>query len=166
MRGEHNPRRVEKGRGLLRALTRGQAFRAVLTADEYKKMSEVEDHMWFYRALHTRLRDFLRQGLGDTAAPRVLDAGCGTGGLLRRLEKMEPGWALSGVDLSPMACAYACKGVRADISVESLRRDRFGRRPVPSGSTLGRVKGIPSMSAAGRCGGGESASVPLALVLS
>ena len=47
---------------------------------EYARMDAVEDHMWWYRALHRRLVAALAGRDGC-----VLDAGCGTGGLLARL---------------------------------------------------------------------------------
>jgi SAM-dependent methyltransferase len=47
---------------------------------EYQLMDQAEDGMWWYRALHARILDALRGTSG-----RVLDAGCGTGGLLARL---------------------------------------------------------------------------------
>lgn len=55
---------------------------------EYALMDQAEAGMWWYRALHARIGDALVQVHG-----RVLDAGCGTGGLLARLR------AQSGVEL-------------------------------------------------------------------
>ena len=74
--------------------------------DEYRKMAEVEDAMWYYRALHGHVA----RSLGARALPadaRVLDAGCGTGGLLRHLRAAQPGWRLTGLDFSPLACELA-----------------------------------------------------------
>jgi ubiquinone/menaquinone biosynthesis C-methylase UbiE len=77
-----------------------------MEADEYRKMAGVEDAMWYYRALHRNVGLALAQGAPADGA-RVLDAGCGTGGLLRRLQLAQPGWQLEGVDFSPLACAFA-----------------------------------------------------------
>ena len=41
------------------------------------------------------------------AGARVLDAGCGTGGLLRRLHAAHPDWQLTGLDFSPLAVELA-----------------------------------------------------------
>jgi SAM-dependent methyltransferase len=73
--------------------------------DEYRKMAEVEDAMWYYRALHRHVGRSLAAHL--PAAARVLDAGCGTGGLLRRLHAAQPAWRLTGLDFSPVACELA-----------------------------------------------------------
>jgi SAM-dependent methyltransferase len=72
---------------------------------EYHKMAAVEDAMWYYRALHRNVARALERGLGPETA--VLDAGCGTGGLLKKLATAHPGWRLTGLDLSPVACALA-----------------------------------------------------------
>jgi SAM-dependent methyltransferase len=73
--------------------------------DEYRKMAEVEDVMWYYRALHRHVGRSLAADLPADA--RVLDAGCGTGGLLRRLHEAQPAWRLTGLDFSPLACELA-----------------------------------------------------------
>lgn len=78
-----------------------------MQAAEYRKMADVEDAMWYYRALHRHVARRLAAGLGGSAAPSVLDAGCGTGGLLRHLRAAQPKWRLSGLDFSPLACELA-----------------------------------------------------------
>ncbi len=52
---------------------------------EYAVMDAAEEHMWWYRALHRRMLDAL---VGVHGA--VLDAGCGTGGLLARIRGERP----------------------------------------------------------------------------
>jgi SAM-dependent methyltransferase len=74
--------------------------------EEYRRMAAVEDGMWYYRALHRHVARSLA-ALLPAAGPRVLDAGCGTGGLLRHLAAAQPGWTLTGLDVSPLACALA-----------------------------------------------------------
>jgi SAM-dependent methyltransferase len=79
-------------------------------------MAGVEDAMWYYRALHRHVTRSLTRVLGPTAEARVLDAGCGTGGLLRRLHEARPAWLLTGLDFSPLAC--------------EISRERTGREVV------------------------------------
>ncbi len=74
--------------------------------DEYRKMAEVEDDMWYYRALHRHVVQALTERL-TAPDPTVLDAGCGTGGLLRSLHEARPDWKLTGLDFYPLACALA-----------------------------------------------------------
>ncbi|MBP6508189.1 MAG: class I SAM-dependent methyltransferase [Opitutaceae bacterium] len=73
---------------------------------EYHKMAAVEDAMWYYRALHAHVARELKARLPAGPA-RVLDAGCGTGGLIRRLGPMQPDWHWTGIDVEPLACALA-----------------------------------------------------------
>jgi SAM-dependent methyltransferase len=83
--------------------------------DEYLKMAEVEDAMWYYRALHRHVGRNLARFLPEAAPCQVLDAGCGTGGLLRRLRESHPTWQLTGLDVSPIACALARSRSGADV---------------------------------------------------
>jgi SAM-dependent methyltransferase len=84
-----------------------------MSPDEYRKMAEVEDAMWYYRALHRHITRSLARSLGSAA--RVLDAGCGTGGLLRRLHETQPAWRLTGLDFSPLACELARERTGGEI---------------------------------------------------
>lgn len=60
---------------------------------EYALMDAAEERMWWYRALHARLLDALAPARG-----RLLDAGCGTGGLLAKLAATRPDLATTGLD--------------------------------------------------------------------
>jgi SAM-dependent methyltransferase len=54
-------------------------------------------------------------------SPRtILDAGCGTGGLIRRLEKGKAEWRWTGVDVEPLACELARTRCAAEIVQGSL----------------------------------------------
>lgn len=86
---------------------------------EYRKMAEVEDDMWYYRALHRHVTRSLAAVLPASSA-RVLDAGCGTGGLLRHLHATQPVWTLTGLDFSPVACELACERTGGEIVQGSI----------------------------------------------
>ena len=70
---------------------------------EYDLMDAAEERMWWYRALHARVLDAMRRRPGP--AGTLLDAGCGTGGLLRHLTGL--GRPLAGLDFNPSAAARA-----------------------------------------------------------
>jgi SAM-dependent methyltransferase len=73
---------------------------------EMRRLAEVEDRMWHFAVLHGHVRRALeRHGLAAGAV--VLDAGCGTGGLLRRLGQWFPAARLRGLDASPLAVEIA-----------------------------------------------------------
>lgn len=68
---------------------------------EYEWMAQAEESLWWYRTLHNLVANALATHPAGTAA-RVLDAGCGTGGLLQFLRRR--GFRhLEGFDLSPWA---------------------------------------------------------------
>jgi SAM-dependent methyltransferase len=85
--------------------------------DEYARMDAAEDRMWWYRALHANLLDAMRQR--DTDGP-VLDAGCGTGGLLSRLRRARPGSRLLGIDADADAAARATAKAGVPVAVASV----------------------------------------------
>jgi ubiquinone/menaquinone biosynthesis C-methylase UbiE len=88
--------------------------------DEYLKLADVEDSMWYFHALHGQVR----RGLADLAAPNatVLDAGCGTGGLILKLRAEHPERQYSGIDFSPLAIELAQRrcGPSVDLRVASI----------------------------------------------
>jgi SAM-dependent methyltransferase len=87
---------------------------------EYELMHAVEDRMWWYRGLRALVAGQLVRALSTSpAAGPVLDAGCGTGGMLRVLGADVAGRATVGLDFSPAAA--------------ELARSKAGR-PVMSGS--------------------------------
>jgi len=87
-------------------------------------MDAVEERMFFYRALHERLRLCLDRFASPDAA--VLDAGCGTGGFLHDLQRRRPSLRLAGLDVSPIACEIARKKTALSIEQASVEELPFG----------------------------------------
>jgi SAM-dependent methyltransferase len=82
---------------------------------EYRRMFEAEETQWWYvgqRAIaHALLAPVATELLAPGRSPRILDAGCGTGGNLAHLARL--GRAV-GIDLAPEAMVrWAGRGVRA-----------------------------------------------------
>lgn len=64
--------------------------------------------MWWFSALHANLLLAYGRFAASAGEPRpLLDAGCGTGGLLARFAAAYPGRAAIGLDAEPRACARA-----------------------------------------------------------
>jgi SAM-dependent methyltransferase len=91
---------------------------------EYERMDAAEGRMWWYRALHAQVLDALQQRRLP-AAGMVLDAGCGTGGLLRRLAEELPDRPLVGIDVSPVAARRAAAKSDSPVAVSSVDRLPF-----------------------------------------
>jgi SAM-dependent methyltransferase len=92
-----------------------------MEADQYERMDEAEDRMWWYRALHARVLEALVGVEG-----RVLDAGCGTGGLLAYVRARRPDLDLIGLELSERAGQRASAKSRAPVVRGSVNSIPFG----------------------------------------
>jgi ubiquinone/menaquinone biosynthesis C-methylase UbiE len=82
-------------------------------------MDAAEDRLWWYRALHAQLLD----AFGQTALPpgaAVLDAGCGTGGLLKRLGAIAPERTRIGLDHEAVAATRAVRKSGAKVVLGSV----------------------------------------------
>jgi len=86
---------------------------------EYHRMAMLEATMWWYRALHAVLLQRIEDA-GLPAGGRLLDAGCGTGGLLARLSGMQPGLALHGLEYDAEAAALARDKTGLAVQVGSV----------------------------------------------
>jgi SAM-dependent methyltransferase len=86
--------------------------------DEYRKMAECERDHWWYRNLHERCIEAI-EALAGRPPLRVLDAACGTGGLLLKLRQHGP-YELRGFDLSPAAVSRA-RACGLDVIEADLR---------------------------------------------
>lgn len=82
---------------------------------EYQAMARLESTLWWFHALHDKVLNSLGQLRDRRASLALLDAGCGTGGLLKQLEIDFPVWALHGIDASDYAVSIAHKTSRARI---------------------------------------------------
>lgn len=81
---------------------------------EYDLMDAVEEAMWWYRAMHARILALLpEQG-------RLLDAGCGTGGFLKRVRQARPGLHLAGLEYFPEAARRAGEKSGAEVLAGSI----------------------------------------------
>jgi ubiquinone/menaquinone biosynthesis C-methylase UbiE len=67
---------------------------------EHDIMRSVEDHYWWYQALRQHVADSVQPA---TASFSLLDAGCGSGGMLAVLREKFPEASLTGIDESQHA---------------------------------------------------------------
>lgn len=88
---------------------------------EYHRLRSVEDEHWWFRAVHELALKGLADGIRSDS-PALLDAGCGTGGLMVELSRIG---RVEGIDFSPVAVELARKrGLtrvrQADLNAPSL----------------------------------------------
>lgn len=92
-----------------------------MRSEEYECLDQLEDHMWWFKGLRGSVEIILSSRV--TGRFMLLDAGCGTGGMLGILERRFPESVLHGIDNSPDACDRSRRKTRSQIvcgSVASL----------------------------------------------
>jgi SAM-dependent methyltransferase len=100
-----------------------------LERSEYAKLNEVEDEMWWFRGLHANLLTAFRlRRSGKPEGGTILDAGCGTGGLLARLARELPQCPAAGLDADAGACAAARAKSRVPVCAGSASALPFSDR--------------------------------------
>jgi SAM-dependent methyltransferase len=90
-----------------------------LNEREYEKLAAVEDSMWWFRALHKNVLALIERLVTDRSAC-LLDAGCGTGGVLRAVHRAERTLPLYGIDIFTNAAARAADSTDAHVAVASV----------------------------------------------
>ena len=83
-------------------------------------MHDLEQNLWWYRSLHDKILHQIRKHFGDSRELAILDAGCGTGGMLSVLR--EQGYTdLAGFDYSQDAIELSVER-RLDVEFGDLRK--------------------------------------------
>lgn len=75
------------------------------SSEEYRKMFETEEKLWWYRILHEKVLKTIQQIYQGNKEIKILDAGCGTGGMMQFL--IQNGYNnIEGFDYSEDAVAF------------------------------------------------------------
>lgn len=83
---------------------------------EYDNIAALEENHWWYRGM-ARLSDELVAREIKEKRLKILDAGCGTGGMLRRLGRDRLSF---GIDFSPLALAHTQRTTSAPLCRASI----------------------------------------------
>lgn len=99
-----------------------------MNAGEFEVMARVEDDHWWYRGLRDMVvRVLATPRAGLPAAPRILDAGCGTGRNLAALRDAFQPSRLVGFDTSSEALAIAAqKAPEAELRRDDICDPKLG----------------------------------------
>jgi len=88
--------------------------------EEYDKMTSTESELWWYKILHEQVLNALR-ATNKSKDSAILDAACGTGGLMKRL--IEQGFSnIQGFDVSPYAVSIAQEKTSKEIKLVDLKK--------------------------------------------
>lgn len=88
----------------------------IYTAEYYQRIAELENRHWWHLGMqHIALA--LLGGVGASPFKRVLDAGCGTGAMMRWAGEKLGATEVHGIDIAPDALAY-CRAENAAWKVQ------------------------------------------------
>ncbi|HEY1504845.1 MAG TPA: class I SAM-dependent methyltransferase [Stellaceae bacterium] len=93
---------------------------------EYERLAAVEEHGWWFRGLHANLIHAWERHSASAGGVTVLDAGCGTGGLLTQLAQAAPTARHYGLELDPGAAEMAREKSGAAVIVGSVLAPPLG----------------------------------------
>ncbi len=90
--------------------------------EEYRRLFELEDHLWWFTGMSEISRSLLDRFCPETRPLSILDAGCGTGGMLPHLTGYGP---TVGIDLSREALGFARRRETGHLTCASLTQLPF-----------------------------------------
>ncbi len=93
--------------------------------EEYRIMGEAEDRHWWYVGHHHLFLSILERCCPLEARGKVLDAGCGTGGFMRRLNERFRPEMLVGLDISEEALRFCARRGLEDTRCCSIEEIPF-----------------------------------------
>lgn len=91
-----------------------------MEAAEYALLDRLESRMWWYRGLHRLMADALGRALAGVPPGPIIDAGCGTGGLLAALDRVAGQRSRIGLEIHFASAARAAAKARAPVVSASV----------------------------------------------
>ncbi len=94
--------------------------------EEYERLAALDRRLWWFHGLHAEIVGALGRHGDWSRQERVLDAGCGTGGLLVSLRDRMPAMELFGLELDAIAASVAQSASGRPIAGGSVNQLPFG----------------------------------------
>jgi len=92
---------------------------------EYQRLAELDRRLWWFRGLHAQMLTALARPALRWDGMRLLDAGCGTGGLLATLAERLPEARPMGLELDPEAAIVARTASACPVAVGTVNAVPF-----------------------------------------
>ncbi len=77
-----------------------------MKTEDYQYLYEVEENLWWFRGMEKITQVLLDQIWADSGKRNILDAGCGTGGMMNFLARYASGGDIFGIDLVQTALEF------------------------------------------------------------
>jgi len=101
-----------------------------LRRQDFDDLFSLEDSLWWFVGMREITAALLGRYISAKSIDLILDAGCGTGGMVRWLAEYAPNATVLGIDVSQDAMKYACeqrnmKGVQASTTALPFADNTF-----------------------------------------
>jgi SAM-dependent methyltransferase len=90
--------------------------------EEYQRIFELEESHWWYLGISKISEVLLLPLIKEGKGLKILDAGCGAGGMMKRLKKFGE---VQGIDISPEALKFCRKRGLKEIKLASIEKIPF-----------------------------------------
>ena len=121
-----------------------------MNPEEYAIMYQAEQSHWWYRGMERVTRAIIERWYAPGMDLRILDAGCGTGGVM---EYMEEYGNVTGIDFAAEAMCFCRERGKERVTRASLMAFPFSESKFPVGSSAKMILGslIRARHMATRC---------------
>jgi len=93
---------------------------------DYAYLYELEENFWWFVGMREITQALLDRIIPAGSAGRILDAGCGTGGMMSQLERYAADNNVVGIDFSETALRFCVQGQHAELARASVSELPFG----------------------------------------
>ena len=106
---------------------------AKMKRQDYEYLFELEEDFWWFAGMREITASLLNPILSRDANRRILDAGCGTGGMLSWLQRYSGSREVTGIDFSATGLQFCRRRGQTELARGSIAEARLPleERPLP-----------------------------------